>query len=200
MTPDVFNFWYSIQLGATSILFMVLAVRLIAIRRPLIVPGWLVTLVLFSVILPAPSVGVYMYLFHRRPGMTTLTLVGLGLLLWVIYRVNRGYHFLGASEASVSTVLDAAVASGRLRHAEDRTSYELPVPGASMLIRLQGSAGITKMTVTPWAHHARVRDLVQWTRAFYNFQSSPNSVAAEAWSLITALIVGTFAVLMYGVA
>lgn len=76
MTPGVFNFRYSVQLGGTSVLIMLLAVRLIALRRPLIAPGWLVTVVILLAILPAPSVGVYVYLFHRRPGTTAPTLVG----------------------------------------------------------------------------------------------------------------------------
>ena len=200
MSPHILNDLYVAQLGLESVLFLLIAVRLMTVRRPLIVPGWIVSLTIVVSCISPPGVGAFLYLFPQSPGRISLGLLGISLIYWIIFRLNRGYHFVGASEESVSSALLVAVDSGALEYDDIRQLFKIPVPEKRVLIHLWDSLGVTKMTVTPWGNHALLQDLSRWARAYYRSQSSPNSLAAEASILILALMLGTGAFIIYGIA
>jgi len=181
------------MVAAVGLLSISAAVRLLAVRKPMIVPVWSNTLLMFLIFLPALlGIGI-----RSRRVLPLLALIG---VLVLVHRANRGYYVLGAVDRCLREAIRAALRGLGFEFVEGETWFQLPSFDHGSRISLRSWPGAMQVQIEPWRHRSTLRNIMSRVDRDYRTRDAMISASGPTALIVGGLICLILAVMMYWIA
>ena len=181
------------MVAAVGLLSISAAVRLLAVRKPMIVPVWSNTLLMFLIFLPALlGIGI-----RSRRVLPLLALIG---VLVLVHRANRGYYVLGAVDRCLREAIRVALRGLAFEFVEGQTWFQLPSFDQGSRISLRSWPGAMQVQIEPWRHRSTLRNIMSRVDRDYRTRDAMISASGPTALIVGGLICLILAVMMYWIA
>ena len=185
------------MVAAVGLLSISAAVRLLAVRKPMIVPVWSNTLLMFLILLPALlDIGIR----SRGSSLRVLPLLALIGVLVLVHRANRGYYVLGAVDRCLREAIRAALRALAFEFVEGETWFQLPSFDHGSRISLRPWPGAMQVQIEPWRHRSTLRNIMSRVDRDYRTRDAMISASGPTALIVGGLICLILAVMMYWIA